>query len=73
MKPLSGDRNQCPACSKYFNSSLAFEKHRTGQFGIDRRCMTTEEMLEKGMSEKIDGFWITKKKPIELTEKYLNV
>ena len=61
MKPLRGDRNQCPTCGKYFNSTGAFEKHRTGKHGIDRRCMTTEEMIAKGMILREDGFWIGEK------------
>lgn len=61
MKQLKGDRNQCPTCQKYFNSTTAFHKHRTGDFGKDRRCRTTEEMEAIGMSMKDDGFWITEK------------
>ena len=29
---LTGDRNQCQACKEYFNSTHAFDKHRTGDF-----------------------------------------
>jgi hypothetical protein len=60
MKPLNGDRNQCQGCKKYFNSTFAFDKHRIGQFGIDRRCMTTEEMEAKGMCVNAHGFWVGK-------------
>lgn len=60
MKVLRGDRNQCPTCEKYFNSSGAFDKHRTGTFH-DRRCLTTDEMIAKGMILKDDGFWIGSK------------
>ena len=61
MKPLNGDRNQCPGCKRYFNSTGAFEKHRTGTYGVNRRCMTEEEMLAKGMCLNRDGFWIGSK------------
>lgn len=61
MSKLRGDRNQCPTCNEFFNSTLAFEKHRTGKFGIDRRCRTVGEMEIKGMSKNDAGFWITKK------------
>lgn len=54
---LRGDRNQCPSCGAYFNSTHAFEKHRTGRFGLDRRCLTAEEMSARGMILKADGFW----------------
>lgn len=54
---LSGDRNQCPSCNEYFNRTSVFEKHRTGRFGIDRRCLTTVEMERAGMFKAADGFW----------------
>ena len=70
---LRGDRNQCPACGEYFNSTYAFDKHRVGPFGAmivksgarvstpaDRRCLGAREMLESGMSRNSAGFWITK-------------
>lgn len=56
-KALRGDRNQCGSCNEYFNSTHAFEKHRHGDFGIDRRCMTPFEMTERGMFVGGDGFW----------------
>lgn len=58
MKLLRGDRNQCQICKQYFNSTGAFEKHRTGKHGVDRRCRTPEEMIEIGMILRPDGFWI---------------
>ena len=59
---LRGDRNQCPTCSEYFNSSRSFEKHRIGPFN-DRKCMTKDEMTGKGMSKNRKGFWITAQMP----------
>lgn len=56
-KQLNGNRNQCPTCKKYFNSNGAFDKHRTGAHGVDRRCMTTEEMIDAGMVLGSDDFW----------------
>ena len=61
MKILKGNRNQCPTCNEYFNSSTAFQKHRVGEFGKDRRCRTPEEMLKIGMEKKPDGFWVGSK------------
>lgn len=61
MKVLNGDRNQCQTCKEYFNSSGAFDKHRVGEHGLNRRCRTREEMQAKGMSLNKDGFWITQK------------
>lgn len=69
MKMLSGDRNQCQGCKAYFNSGYAFDKHRRGEHGHDRRCLTAEEMTAKGMSVNADGFWITKTMPVAVLEK----
>jgi hypothetical protein len=57
---LGHSRNQCGACSEYFNSTSAFEMHRTGVIGVNRRCMTPQEMEAKKMSKNTDGFWVTK-------------
>lgn len=65
-KVLRGDRNQCPGCGEYFNSTFAFEKHRTGQHGVDRRCLTPEEMRAKGMDMNAAGFWVSAAMPSEL-------
>lgn len=65
-KVLRGDRNQCPGCNEYFNSTFAFDKHRVGKFGADRRCLTPDEMLLKGMVKNNDGFWVSKSMPPEL-------
>jgi len=62
MKLLSGERNQCQSCKEYFNSVRAFERHRTGTYGVDRRCRTPDEMTARGYSLNKDGFWITKKR-----------
>jgi hypothetical protein len=66
MKPeplkrrLSGDRNQCPACGEYFNSTAAFEKHRAGDYGLGlRRCLPIDEMRGAGMATNAQGFWVT--------------
>jgi len=58
-KRLTGTRNQCGGCREYFNSVTAFEKHRIGKFGIDRRCMTPDEMTAAKMEINRDGFWIS--------------
>jgi len=57
-KTLRGDRNQCPGCNEYFNSTAAFDKHRTGEHKNNgRRCMSSVEMTAKGMFVGSDGFW----------------
>lgn len=55
---LTGDRNQCQGCKEFFNSTTAFDKHRTGQHGVDRRCLAEPEMLAKGMAKNSAGFWV---------------
>lgn len=59
MKKLTGNRNHCRSCDQYFNSIRAFEKHRIGEFGLNRRCMTPQEMEAVGMILRPDGFWIS--------------
>lgn len=61
---LSGDRNECPTCGELFNSSAAFDKHRTGPFGevgkpAARRCRDVAEMRQTGMEKNSAGFWVT--------------
>ncbi len=55
---LTGDRNQCPGCGQYFNSTHAFDKHRVGEHQKNSRtCLSTLQMTEKGMFVGHDGFW----------------
>ncbi len=59
-KKFSGDRCRCPMCGEYFNSTRAFDRHRTGTYQpLERRCLTTAEMEVRGMSRNVRGFWIT--------------
>jgi len=61
LLPNGSDICQCTACYEVFNSTHAFDKHRTGSFKKDRRkCLPIEEMREKGMSKNKKGRWITK-------------
>lgn len=60
MKSLKGDKNQCPGCSEYFNSTVAFDKHRVGKHKNNgRRCLTPAEMIDKGMALNVRGFWVS--------------
>ncbi len=58
---LTGNRNQCQSCKQYFNSNKAFDMHRIGEHGVNRRCRTTDEMTALGMLVNHAGFWITEK------------
>jgi len=57
MLKVGISRNQCRGCGLYFNSNSVFEKHRTGTFGVDRRCRTPEEMEARGYRLNKDGYW----------------
>jgi len=53
---LTGNRCQCPTCGDYFTSTRAFDRHRIGQFGNDRRCLTADEMDAAGFERNARGF-----------------
>lgn len=57
MPRLTGHRNQCGACMQAFASQSGFDQHRTGRFGVDRRCMSSAEMEALGMRQDSSGFW----------------
>ena len=61
---VNGDRNQCAGCGELFNSTAAFDKHRTGEFGKNRRCMTVHEMLSKKMAKNAANYWVTALNPM---------
>ncbi len=61
---LRGDKCQCRACGKYFRSTHAFDKHRTGDYETGRRCRTTQEMEAKGMAE-VNGWWVGSRRVME--------
>jgi hypothetical protein len=55
------DRCMCTVCKEWFNSTYAFDLHRTGEHGISRRCCAAAEMLAKGMEINADRFWVSRK------------
>ena len=44
---LRGRHCQCGGCGECFNSMPAFDKHRTGAHGVDRRCASTRGVLDE--------------------------
>ena len=72
---LGNSRCQCATstggCGEYFNSLTAFDKHRVGEYGGGRRCMTRDEMEASGMSVNSDGFWISIKGDIGVLVDYV--
>jgi len=69
MKKVGASRNQCRGCGEYFNSNSVFVAHRTGKFGDDRRCKTTEEMQAAGYRLNKDGYWAGEPRPEIETDK----
>jgi hypothetical protein len=57
--PREVEWNQCPTCGELFNSIFAFDWHRTGQFGKDRRCLTIDEMKAKKMAKNRYDRWVS--------------
>lgn len=55
---LTGPRCQCCGCGEYFSRERAFDRHRVGQFGVDRRCLTTSELIARGWHRNPAGFWV---------------
>lgn len=53
------ENNQCPTCMEMFRSVAAFDRHRTGKFGVDRRCMTVTEMKQCGMMINPQNLWVS--------------
>jgi hypothetical protein len=58
MLPFGTDKCQCPTCKEYFNSTYAFDKHRTGKWG-ERRCLSLADMQSAGWSVSPSGHWLS--------------
>lgn len=59
MNTLTGNKCQCTACGEFFNRVSTFDRHRVGVIGVDRRCLTSDEMTAKGWRLNGRGFWLT--------------
>jgi len=55
---LTGSRCQCCACGNYFGNVDVFDRHRVGEYGTDRRCLSVEEMTVMGWERNERGFWL---------------
>lgn len=61
---LTGDRCLCSGppyqgCGERFNSTFSFDAHRVGTYATnDRRCLTPQEMRDKGMKLTPNGWRI---------------
>ena len=54
---LTGNRCLCRGCGQAFNSLSGFERHRVGDYGVDRRCLAPGDLSAKGWSRNAKGFW----------------
>lgn len=52
-------RSRCMRCREEFVSMTTFDKHRTGTYWPveNRRCLSVEEMREKGLVKNKKGLW----------------
>lgn len=57
-RTLRGDRNQCPACREFFNSSGAFGRHRVTLADSGRACLDLDQMRGKGYAINGAGYWV---------------
>lgn len=58
MPPKSGWAH-CASCHESFTSDTAFDEHRVGAFGVDRRCLTPDEMSDSGILRDRRGYWMS--------------
>jgi hypothetical protein len=54
----------CPGCHLTFTCTAAGDMHRVGKHSVTggparRRCLTPDEMLDKGMTRSARGRWTT--------------
>lgn len=52
-------RAHCPVCHETFNSDYAAEKHRTGKYGGDRRCLSPADAGLVGVEQPWGMCWQT--------------
>ena len=45
----------CPSCRRIFGGDQAFDAHRIGRHGVDRRCAESPSAIGLVLSEQ--GFW----------------
>ena len=66
-KTWGGTRAEhCPSCHETFTGSTSGDMHRVGDHAVfegpdRRRCLSVDEMAEKGMARNDRGQWTTGK------------
>jgi hypothetical protein len=58
---LTGSRCKCSGCGEVFSRERAFDRHRVGRYGVDRRCLTLDEMRARGWELNKAGVWVMDK------------
>ena len=61
VKPTPGTKIQhCKVggCHLTFSSTTVGDAHRVGKFGVDRRCLTAEELEAAGFHRNSRGVWV---------------
>jgi len=48
-------RTGCRTCDRVFTSTEAFDKHRVGEYGVDRECVS--EPRSVGLTLTSEGYW----------------
>jgi hypothetical protein len=59
MPRLTGNRCQCRTCGEYFGNVRGFDRHRIGDYGKDRRCISAADLLASGWVRNARGFLLT--------------
>ena len=54
----------CAYCHRTFTDAHSEDMHHAGKYGVTKgpdryRCLTLEEMLDKGMTTDARGYWMT--------------
>ena len=55
IPPTNSTLAGCSACRRIFGGNKAFDKHRVGEHGVDRRCAESPELV--GLRLNSRGFW----------------
>lgn len=51
-----GSGGHCRACCTTFRTQSAFDRHRVGKHGPERRCLTADEMTAAGWRDTDRGW-----------------
>ena len=57
LPQLAGRRCQCCGYGEHFNGERGFDRHRVGEYGVNRRCLTVTEMTARDWYRNAAGFW----------------